>query len=188
MNGIRRGAAALFRVSAERTQQLAGVAALHDTTLFVVLLAAFEALLHRVTGQNGVLVSFPANGRTEHRFEHTAGYFINQVAVGSDIQGSTTFRDLIAQTRTRVLAALENQDYHLSLISEPGAGVDGARQFTADVMFVLQKSHTNRADLSIGDYEGGREDGGIAAPPSIEHTPGTTCASKRGASRSCRYM
>lgn len=164
LNGIRRGAAALFRVSTERTQQLAGVAALHDTTLFVVLLAAFEALLHRVTGQNGVLVSFPANGRTERRFEHTAGYFINQVAVGSDIQDRTTFRDLIAQTRTRVLAALENQDYHLSLISESGAGVDAARQFTADVMFVLQKSHTNRADLSIGDYEDEREDGGIAAP------------------------
>lgn len=136
-----RGGSVLFALGTQRSSELRRLASQSDTTPFVVLLTVFEALLHRISGQNGVLISVPVNGRTDPKFDRTVGYFVNQVTVSSDIQCETTFRDLIAQTRSRVLAALDNQDYHLSLLPRTGDPGRGVGQSTGDVLFVLQKSH-----------------------------------------------
>lgn len=136
-----RGGSVFFKAGTQRSAELRHLASQSDTTPFVVLLSIFEALLHRVSGQNGVLISVPVNGRTDTKFARTAGYLVNQISVSSDIQRDTTFRELISQTRSRVLSALENQDYHLSLLPRAADTSRSVGQSTGDVLFVLQKSH-----------------------------------------------
>ncbi|MGI8509198.1 MAG: non-ribosomal peptide synthetase [Gemmatimonadaceae bacterium] len=135
-----RGESLLFTIGEPLTRRIAELATAEETTTFVVLLAGFEALLHRMTGQDGILVSFPVNGRSNSRFANTAGYFVNQAAVACDIAEQTTFRRLVARTKAKVLGALDNQDYHLSLLPQSDAVTGAVRSSLSNVMFVLQKS------------------------------------------------
>lgn len=144
-----RGGSLGFAIGESLTTDVGKLAAMEGTTAFVVLLAAFEALLHRVSGQDRVLISFPVAGRTESRFAKTAGYFVNQLAVAAHISAQMTFRELVAQTRGKVLAALEHQDYHLSLLPQ-SEGPTGTTQ--SRVMFVLQKSQGYQLELPRGSY------------------------------------
>lgn len=150
-----RGASVYFSIGEALTSRIRELAASEGTTVFVVLLAGFEALLHRVTGQESILVSFPVAGRTESRFAGTAGLFINQVVVAGDIGEPTTFRSLVAQTHAKVLGALEHQDYHLSLLPQSVGQGGPERPRFSEVMFVLQKSQGYRLDAPRGSYQEG---------------------------------
>ncbi len=147
-----RGGSLFFTVGESLTGAIRRLARSEGTTPFVVLLTAFEALLHRVTGQESILVSFPVAGRTNSAFARTAGYLVNQVSVAGEIAPETTFRELVAQIHAKVLGAREHQDYHLSLL--PGAEGPGGRQRPrfSDAMFVLQTSQGYRLDLPRGHY------------------------------------
>lgn len=139
-----------FTLGESLTARVQQLAAQLDTTTFVVLLAAFQALLHRVSGNNSVPVTFPVNGRTNARFNKTAGYFVNQVAVDGHIDAATTFNALVAATKAKVVAALHHQDYHLSLLPPLLEGGDDVQQRVADVMFVLQKSQGYQLEMPRG--------------------------------------
>lgn len=65
-----------------------------NTTLFVALLAAYEALLSRVSGQDDFAVAFPVAGRHRPEFEPLVGFFAETVAVRAGVPGEVTFRDL----------------------------------------------------------------------------------------------
>ncbi|HET8642653.1 MAG TPA: amino acid adenylation domain-containing protein [Pseudonocardiaceae bacterium] len=79
-------------------------------TLFGALLAAFEAVLHRLSGQDDLLVGTPVSGRTRPETEHLVGFFVNTLAMRSRIEPSTTFAALHAATQRAVAGALANQD------------------------------------------------------------------------------
>jgi amino acid adenylation domain-containing protein len=144
-----RGGSVFFSVGPSLTRSTRDLAAAEGTTPFVVLLAAFEAVLHRITGQENILVSFPVAGRPHHRFARTAGYFVNQLSVTGEIGEETTFRHLVAQTHAKVLGALDHQHYPLSRLpaSEGPAGHERPR--FSEAMFVLQKSPDRQATGSL---------------------------------------
>jgi amino acid adenylation domain-containing protein len=147
-----RGGSVFFTVGESLTDRLRALATAEDTTPFVVLLAGFEALLHRITGQEVVPVSFPVNGRTDSRFARSAGYFVNQLAVTGEIGDETSFRELVRQTRDAVLGALEHQDYPPALVGEPaGTRVDARRRW-GEVLFILQKSQGYELALPRGSH------------------------------------
>lgn len=156
----RRGGSVVFTLGSALSRNVARCATAAGTTAFVVLLAAFETLLHGVSGQEGILVSFPVSGRADARFARTAGYFASQVSVASRIHSDTTFRDLVRATQASVLGAIEHQNYHLSLLGRTDASSGEARPRFSDVFFVLQQATAYRLELP----EGMHRDPAILAP------------------------
>ncbi|HEX9943360.1 MAG TPA: AMP-binding protein, partial [Thermoanaerobaculia bacterium] len=100
---------------------LAGVEALargRNCTLFVALLAGFQALLARYSGQQDFLVGAPTTGRGSARWADVAGYFVDLVALRTGLAGDPTVDDLLARARREALDAFEHQDFPFALLAE----------------------------------------------------------------------
>lgn len=79
-------------------------------TLFMALLATFQILLGRYTGQDDVIVGAPVAGRTRREFENLIGFFINTVVLRCDLSGNPTFAELLGRVREVCLGAFTHQD------------------------------------------------------------------------------
>jgi amino acid adenylation domain-containing protein len=80
------------------------------TTLFQVLLAAYEVLLHGLSGQTDIVVGAPIANRNRMETEGLIGCFINALALRVDLSGDPTFRELLGRVRATVLAAHTHED------------------------------------------------------------------------------
>ncbi|HEX4497783.1 MAG TPA: non-ribosomal peptide synthase/polyketide synthase, partial [Thermoanaerobaculia bacterium] len=81
-----------------------------SATLFMTVLAAFSALLGRFTGQSDLVVGSPVAGRTEPGIEGMLGFFVNTLALRTDLAGDPSFRTLLGRVRESALAAYAHQD------------------------------------------------------------------------------
>lgn len=136
-----RGSSYPFRLGAELTTKLRQLGQGHGVTLYMTLLAAFQALLHIYTGDEEILVGSPAAGRTNPEFASTIGYFVNPLALRTSVPPGCTFEQLLAQVRSTVLDALAHQDYPFSLLVEKlGLKRDASRAPLFQVMFAYQKA------------------------------------------------
>jgi amino acid adenylation domain-containing protein len=131
-----RGASRAFRIDGELAEKLRRCAAAERVTLYVLLLAGYTALLHRLTGQDDIVVGTPLAARTDPAARGTVGYLMNPVPIRSQAGGAVTFRGLLEQTRTRVVGALEHQDLPSALIAERHAD---ARAGLFQTMFVFNR-------------------------------------------------
>jgi len=137
-----RGASCLLRLDPVLTSKLKSLAQLNDATLFMTLLAAFDVLLYRHTGQRELLVGSPASGRRSARLAHTVGYFVNPIVTRAQLSAGMSFTELLAQVRRRVLAAFAHQDYPFNLlVKQLQSERDPTRSPVFQVMFALQKTH-----------------------------------------------
>jgi amino acid adenylation domain-containing protein len=108
-------------------------------TLFMVALAAFQALLRRYTMQDSILVGTPVAGRDELEIENLIGLFVNTVIFRADFADNLTFRDLVRQVRAFALEAFAHQDVPFEKLVEelvPQRLVDTTPLF--QVMFTFQ--------------------------------------------------
>ncbi len=80
-------------------------------TLFSVLLAAYQTLLMRLSGQRDILVGVPMAGRSHPGYEGVIGHFVNMVAIRGDFNDETSFRDFVRQTWLQLQGAVENQEF-----------------------------------------------------------------------------
>ena len=105
--GLRSGAgASVARVlPASLRTALGQLGEAHDATLFMVLLAAFDLLLARYSGQRDIRVGVPVAGRDRHEVVRAIGFFVNTLVVRAEFAGLVSFADLLAQVRERVLEA-----------------------------------------------------------------------------------
>nr|WP_241156386.1 non-ribosomal peptide synthetase [Mycobacterium avium] len=116
-----RGARLAVDWPAELQQQLRRVAREHDATSFMVVQAAFAALLAKVSASSDVAVGFPIAGRPEPVLDELIGFFVNTLVLRVDLNelgGDPTFAELLAQVRRRSLAAFEHQDVPFELLVE----------------------------------------------------------------------
>jgi hypothetical protein len=137
-----RGSTHAFSLGVELTNQLKAFAKANQTTLYTTLLAAYQVLLGRYSGQEDLLVGSITAGRSQPRFERVVGYLANPVALRADLSGDPPFLDFLAQVRQTVLDAIEHQDYPFSLLVErllPHR--DPSRAPLVDAVFILQKPH-----------------------------------------------
>jgi amino acid adenylation domain-containing protein len=126
---------------------LRGVAAAHDATLFTVLLAAFQALLHRYSGQTRIAVATVVAGRDRPELEPLVGYFANTVALGTSLEGDPSVDELIERVKAVQLGAADHAAVPLEMLASTD---NGARPIAApNVMFVLQNNEG--ATLRLGD-------------------------------------
>jgi natural product biosynthesis luciferase-like monooxygenase protein/FkbM family methyltransferase len=137
-----RGASESFKLDAGLTEKLKALGRSHEATLYMTLLAAFQSLLHRYSGQEEVIVGSPAAGRNRVDFSGAVGYFVNPLALRINFSGNPSFASLLAQVRRTVLDALAHQDYPFGLVVEELQTThDPSRSPIFQVMFTLQKTH-----------------------------------------------
>ncbi len=116
-----RGARLAVDWPAELQQQLRRVAREHNATSFMVIQAAFAALLAKMSASDDVAVGFPIAGRPEPALDELIGFFVNTLVLRVDLKelgGDPTFAELLAQVRRRSLAAFEHQDVPFELLVE----------------------------------------------------------------------
>ncbi|MBU6399951.1 MAG: amino acid adenylation domain-containing protein [Verrucomicrobia bacterium] len=108
-------------------------------TLFMTLLAAFQAVLHRYTRQSDLLVGTPLAGRQLAETEPLIGFFINTLVLRSRLSGDPTFRTLLRQVREATLEAVAHQDLPFEkLVEELQPQRSPSHSPLVQVMFVLQ--------------------------------------------------
>jgi hypothetical protein len=89
---------------------IAALARSEGVTVFILLLAAFDTLLYRFTGQEDVLVGSPFAGRNESEVEGLIGFFTNTLVLRNRLAGNPTFRDLLGRVRTSTAGALAHHE------------------------------------------------------------------------------
>src|SRR5712692_8682608 len=159
-----------FTLNNELTRQLQALAKAEGATLYMMLLAAFQAMLYRYTGQYDLSVGTPIAGRSRAKLADLVGYLVNQVVLRADLSGNPTFKAFLGQVRHTVLSALEHQDYPFPLLVERLQPVrDPSRSPLFQVMFALEKSHLPEqrgTPLFITSQTGARlEFGGLEVEP-----------------------
>ncbi|WP_239514415.1 non-ribosomal peptide synthetase/MFS transporter [Streptosporangium sp. 'caverna'] len=97
-------------VDAEVTARLERLAIAEGGTLFMALLAAYQTLLMRHTGQQDICVGSPIGGRPHVELEPLIGYFLNTLVLRGDLSGDPTFRELLGRTRSTAVDAFSHQE------------------------------------------------------------------------------
>ncbi|HEV2735730.1 MAG TPA: amino acid adenylation domain-containing protein, partial [Longimicrobiaceae bacterium] len=107
---------AALALSAGTTRALRALSRGEGATLFMTLLAAFQAVLSRWAGEEDVVVGTPVAGRTRPEVENLIGFFVNLLALRADLSGDPAFRALIGRARRGVLEAHARQDVPFEML------------------------------------------------------------------------
>ncbi len=105
-----RGKRSCFHLDRGLAASLRKLSGGQGVTLFMTLLAAYKALLHRYSGQTDIVVGMPVAHREWPETEGLIGLFVNQLVVRTDLSGGPTFRQLLSRVRTSLLSAFDYQD------------------------------------------------------------------------------
>jgi len=133
------GANLNFRLSAELTSQLKDLARRQDATLYMLLLAAFQTLLYRYSGQTDVVIGSPIAGRTQKETEGLIGFFVNMLVLRADLSGKPAFTALLKRVKEMTLEAYAHQEVPFErLVEEFEPDRDLSRTPLFQVAFVLQ--------------------------------------------------
>lgn len=143
-----RGKSYHFEIPLGVSESLKRVAQSADATFYMLLLAAFQLLLHRYTGQDDIVVGSSIANRTRPEIEDLHGFFVNTLLMRADCSGNPTFRGLLAQVRQNALAAYQHQDLPFAkLVAELQPNRELGRNPFYDVTFALQ--NVPRAELEL---------------------------------------
>jgi amino acid adenylation domain-containing protein len=158
----RSGALTEFRLDAAETAALTRLGREHRATMFMVLLAAFEALLSRHTGDGDILVGTVTAGRDRLELEPAIGYLTEVLVLRGDLSADPTVSELLDRTRDDVLDAFSHQGIPFEELAARLRVVrDPARTPLFQTMAIL---HTEGEEHGEGDFAGLRTtdlDGGF---------------------------
>ncbi len=131
------GSTVTLDTGVELTERLAQVARDCEVTLLAVLLAAFQLVLHKWTGQDDLLVGCVTPGR-KPEFAGVIGYFVNPVVVRTRVEAGQSFKTMVQRVHATVGAASEHQDFPFSLLVERLHPVrDGGVSPLVQVLFAM---------------------------------------------------
>ncbi len=144
-----RGARQPVLLSVALTEVLAALGRREGATLFMTLLAAFKTLLHRYTGQGDIVVGSPIANRNRAEIESLIGFFVNTLAMRTDLSGDPSFRELLKRVREVTMDAYAHQDLPFErLVEELQPERDPGHNPIFQVMFVLQNAPVKDLDLA----------------------------------------
>ncbi|WP_292779568.1 non-ribosomal peptide synthetase [Nostoc sp. NMS9] len=143
------GAYQEFALSKELTSGLTQLSQQQGVTLFMTLLAAFDTLLYRYTGQEDILVGSPIANRDRSEIEELIGFFVNTLVMRTDLAGNPSFSELLGRVREVALSAYAHQNLPFEMLVEalqPERDLSYTPLF--QVMFALQNASTSQVELT----------------------------------------
>src|SRR5207253_3060459 len=138
-----RGAQDSILLPAKMSDAIRRLGRQEGATLFMTLLAAFQTLLFRYSGQEDIVVGSPVAGRTMLETEDLIGAFVNTLVLRANLAGNPSFREFLGRVREATLGAFSNQDVPFEKLVEelnPDRKINRTPLFQA--MFALQNSPT----------------------------------------------
>ncbi|WCT58025.1 SDR family NAD(P)-dependent oxidoreductase [Paenibacillus kyungheensis] len=141
----------IFAANVDMLEQLQHFATKYETTMFMLLLAAFNILLAKLAEQDDIVVGSPVAGRTVRDTEPLIGMFANTVVFRNRPMDQLTFAEFLSQVKENTLAVYDHQEYPFErLISQLGLGSELSRNPLFDVMFVMHNEHkTEQENLPL---------------------------------------
>lgn len=112
------GAATAFDLDVDVVAALHGLSRDAGCTMFMTILAAFGAVLQRLTSVDRLIIGSPVSGRTRPELERVVGCFVNTLAFRLDVHGDPTFAELLQRVRSEALAAYAYQDVPFDMVVE----------------------------------------------------------------------
>ncbi|MEW6735925.1 MAG: amino acid adenylation domain-containing protein, partial [Acidobacteriota bacterium] len=133
------GARDFFLLPTDLSQAIKNLSRQEGVTIFMTLLAAFQTLLYRYTGQEDICVGTPIANRNRFEIEGLIGFFINTLVLRTIVNSKITFKDLLEHVREVALGAYAHQDIPFEqLVEELQPARDMSRSPLFQVMFALQ--------------------------------------------------
>ena len=130
-------------------EELKALSQREGVTLFMTLLAAFQTLLHRYTGQDDIIVGSPIANRNNLEIEGVIGFFVNTLVLRSDLSGDPSFRELLVKVREVALGAYAHQDLPFEkLVEELQVPRSLAYNPLFQVMFAFQNTPPKPLELT----------------------------------------
>ncbi len=173
-----------FVVPGEVARGLHSLARKEGATLFMALLAAWQALLSRYAGQADVVVGAPIAGRRRTEVEPLVGFFVNTLALRGDLSEDPTFGELLRRVRETTLGAYQHQDVPFEkLVEEVGVERSLSHSPLFQVTFAVQNHERTalrlrglRLEPFPTDVDAARTELGLTVLEGGEHLPGMlTC-------------
>jgi amino acid adenylation domain-containing protein len=144
-----RGKRQTVELSKGLTEELRALSRKEGVTLFMTLLAAFQTLLYRYTGQQDIVVGAPIANRNRTEIEGLIGFFVNMLVFRSNFSGNPSFTELLARVREMALGAYAHQDLPFEKLVEelkPERSLSHSPLF--QVMFVFQNVPAGDRELA----------------------------------------
>jgi amino acid adenylation domain-containing protein/FkbH-like protein len=136
-----RGASFTFQIDKKTTEALQKFSGQQGVTLFMTLLAGFKVLLHNYSGQQDICVGSPVAGRQHPELEELIGFFVNTLALRSDVKDDVSFLDFLKQLKGTILEAYANQEVPFEKVVETVVKERNlSRVPLTQVLFVLQNT------------------------------------------------
>lgn len=165
-----RGARVPFRLSAELGEQLRELSRREGVTLFMTLMAGFQLLLARYTGQKDIAVGTPIAGRNRAEIEALIGFFVNTLVMRTDFTGNPIVSGLLRRVREAALDAYAHQDLPFErLVEELQPERSLSHEPLFQVMMILQNAPRTVLEQA---------DGGVGASLDIRDEPLPTDTAK----------
>jgi amino acid adenylation domain-containing protein len=142
------GARATFTLTPELSSELNRLCRQEGVTLFMLLLAAFQTLLYRYSGQTDILVGTPIAGRERKETQDLIGFFVNTLVMRTAISHGLPFKELLRRTRETALDAYAHQDVPFEkIVEELRLERDTSREALFQVMFIVQNAPVSVLEL-----------------------------------------
>ncbi|WP_258393852.1 condensation domain-containing protein, partial [Lonsdalea populi] len=135
-----------FTLDATLTAGLKALAARHETTLYMTLLAGWTLLLYRLSGQDDIVVGSPVAGRTRTELEPMIGFFANTLALRNRVDGAASIGVLLAQVKATTLAAQAHQDLPFEQLVE---ALNPTRSLSHSPLFQTMLAWQNASDNAL---------------------------------------
>jgi amino acid adenylation domain-containing protein len=137
-----------FRPGKEETAGLKKLAAQYGTTLYMNLMAVFNVLLYKYTGQEDIIIGSGIMGRPHADLHDIIGMFVNSLALRNRPSGAKSFRLFLQEVKTASLKAFENQDMQFEdLVDKLNLERAPSRNPLFDVMFTVQNFEQTKVEL-----------------------------------------
>ena len=142
------GASQFLELPQQLLEALENLSQQAEVTLFMTLLAAFQTLLHRYTGQTDLAIGTPIANRHQSELEGLIGFFVNSLVLRTNLEGDPTFLELLERVREVTLAAYDHQDLPFEKLVEELQPVRNLGQNPLfQVVFALQNSPMAQLEL-----------------------------------------
>ncbi|MBO0931463.1 non-ribosomal peptide synthetase [Fibrella aquatilis] len=153
-----RGASLKMPVDAGIVSNFNALCISHEASFFMGLLATLNVLLYRYTGQTDLVVGTPVAGREQTELQNQIGFYINTLALRTQLDGAEDFATILHRVRTNTLAAFAHQNYPFDvLLDDLTATATGPLPALFDVMLMYQRfteptAETALSGLVVTDY------------------------------------